>query len=86
MLLIYYNPHKNSFYLKKVNPVILDKEVGYINQFDHILVQILCIHKNKFLSVLSFYDYQNKTKEKKTKKNKNKLIDGIIHLLYKFKD
>lgn len=87
MLLIYYNPQKNSFYLKYVNSLIFDKRVGYVNQFGHVLVQCLFVHNNKFLSCNDFFDYNRKTKElknqKETKKNKKSLISCLGNLLYK---
>lgn len=89
MLLIYYNPQKNSFYLKYCHSYLFDKEVGYINQFNHVLVQILFIYNNKFVSCDNFFDYHRKTKELEkhddSKKNKKSLISGLNHLFNKKK-
>ena len=85
MLLIYYNPQKNSFYLKYVNSAIFNKKVGDVNQFNHILIQALFIENDRFLSAEDFWDYYEKTKDK-TENKKNKLIDKVICLLNKFKD
>ena len=88
MLLIYYNPQKNHFYLKKVNLFLFDKKVGYINQFGHILIQALFIHENKFISCVDYFDYVNKTtkNKKRINKRKNKFITYLINKLEKFYD
>lgn len=79
-LLIYYNPNHNCFY-NKISK-LLTHEVGHINQFDHMLVQVLA------------YDYKIKdlvNVEKKTTyapimTKKNKLINRVIGFLDKLKD
>lgn len=87
MLLIYYNPQKNSFYLKFVNSLIFNKQVGDINQFNHILIQAFFIENQKFLSCLSYKDYiQKTTKEKRINTRKNKIITNLISKLSKFYD
>ena len=91
MLLIYYNPQKNHFYLKKVNLFIFDKEVGYVNQFGHVLIQALFIYENKFISCSNYFDYCNKTKEiykqkeldNQKIKNKFRLVTVLYQLLDK---
>lgn len=83
MLLIYYNPNNNCFYLKRVNSFIFDKHVGWANQFNHQIVQILYIKEKHFVNCYSFWDYAS-TIKKETKKNK--VINDIVRLLNKFKD
>lgn len=86
-LLIYYNPQKNSFYIKQVHSLIFDKKIGDINQFNHILIQVFFINKNKFISCEDYWDYYRKTKEplkKDNKKNnKNSVISSIKNFLHK---
>lgn len=84
-LLIYYNPQKNSFYIKQVHSLIFDKKVGDINQFNHVLIQVFFINGNKFISCEDFWDYHRKTKETSTKKNKKTVISSIKNFLHKKK-
>ena len=96
-LLIYYLPNKNSFIYKFVYEF---KEVGYVNHYGHILVQVLIFD----LKSESFIDYdiyingkkeqvqkeyelrkKKRLKKDKRKKVKNKLINQAIDLLYRIK-
>lgn len=91
LLLIYYNPNHNCFYWKVVNSFTFNKEVGYKNDYGHVLIQMLFVEKGRFLSCSSWLNYYNKTTPKKSSKKKkpkifNKLIDGAIHLLYKIRE
>jgi hypothetical protein len=84
MLLILYNPNNNCFYIKRVNSFIFDKYVGYVNQFNHQICQILYIQDNKFVNCNSYWDYIGSSKSQET--NKNKVINRVIDLLNKLKD
>ncbi len=96
-LLVYYLPNKNSFIYKLVKTY---NEVGYINSYGHILVQIL-VYDYKIEKFVD-YDYKLKLKEQqkleeyekrktkrlkkdKRKNFKNKLINQVIDLLYRIK-
>lgn len=92
MLLIYYNPHTNSFYTKFTQNFWKESaKVGYTNQYDHFIVQIIYFtDDNQALSVLSHDDYYfNKKHESALQKQKTlkfKLINRVIGLLYRFRD
>lgn len=96
-LLVYYLPNKNSFIYKLVKTY---NEVGYINSYGHILIQIL-VYDYKIEKFVD-YDYKLKLKEQqkleeyekrktkrlkkdKRKNFKNKLINQVIDLLYRIK-
>lgn len=96
-LLIYYLPNKNSFIYKFVYEF---KEVGYVNGYGHILVQIFVYdyktekfvdydYKLKFIEQAKILEYERKKekrlKKDKCKKVKNKLINQAIDLLYRIK-
>lgn len=72
LVAIWYNPTKNSFYIKVVKSFVFDKYEGYENQFNHILIQLLFIDKDKFVLSKNFWDYHAKTKIIITKKKNNK--------------
>lgn len=79
---IWYNPKKNSFYIKVLKSMIFDKQVGYINQFDHHLIQLLFVNERKFIDSDNFWDYYYKTHRKN---KETTIITGILRLLYKLK-
>lgn len=83
MLLIYYNPHHNHFYMVYINSIPFEKKVGYINKYDHILVQMLLIRNNKLYNVSSYEDYfKIKVRDETTKE---KVINRLIRFLNKIK-
>ena len=84
MLLILYNPNNNCFYIKRVNSFIFDKYVGYVNQYNHQICQILYIENNEFVNCNSYWEYIRSNKRQETKKNR--LINKAIYLLNKLKD
>lgn len=83
-ILVYYNPNRNCFYTKIVKNYLF-YEVGYINQYEHILVQILA-YDDKFISIKNHIDYYKKSKEIKEESKKNMLINRTIDLLNKLKE
>ena len=66
-LIIWYNPKKNIYYYKYVTGIYQDYFVGFVNQYNHVIVLIL---------KLNFY------KSKKTPLRK-RLIRKIISFLEK---
>lgn len=93
MLLIYYNPHHHCFYTKYTEIFWKPStHVGYTNQFDHFIVQIIFFDDDdkKVYNVNSLDDYyaQSKIRErnKHTRTVKFKLINKVICLLYKIRD
>lgn len=79
-LLIYYNPNHNCFYNRVSR--LLDHEVGYVNQYDHILVQILVYDYN----IKDLVNLKNKTTYESMTTKKNKLINRVIGFLDRLKD
>ena len=88
MLFVYYNPNYNTFYTKYLRNYFNPKyKVGYVNQFDHIIVSCYMITEKGLVNCLSHNDYYiNHSTIKKKKSLRNKLINRIICLLYKIKD
>ena len=84
IILVYYNPNRNCFYTKFVKSCLY-YEVGYINQYDHILVQIL-VYDDKLISIKNHIDYYKKSKKIKEESKKNRLINRTIDLLNKLKE
>lgn len=83
MLLIYYNLNTEVFFLKYVKHCRF--RVGYINQYNHIVVQMFAygeelIECNSYIEYLQ--DYVNNQEEDSVK---NKVIDRVIDLLNKLK-
>lgn len=85
-MLILFDPNHERFYMKVVNSAIFDKHVDYVYQSNHQIVQILYIKDSKFVNCNSFFDFYQKTKDEPYDTKKNKLINGAIRLLNKFKD
>lgn len=79
MLLIWYNPNLNNFYSRYSNSIYLNKQVGYVNSYGHILVQILVFRNNDLLNVIDFYEVISNEK-----KNKKRFLRRIIRFLNKF--
>lgn len=53
-LLVYYNQNYNNFYIVYTKRIYIDKKVGQVNGFGHVLVQILVYRNNKLFNVKSF--------------------------------
>lgn len=87
MLLLWYNQTHDKFYLKYYTSQYRDFYVGFVNQFDHMVVKILVFEGNKLLSVDSLPNYRlGKYLHPKKESNKNRLIDRMVDLLNKLKD
>ena len=88
MLFIYYNPNYNTFYIKYLRSYFDPKyKVGYVNQFDHMIVSCYMITEKGLVSCESCDDYYRKKSTIKKKKSlRNKLINKIICLLYKIEE
>lgn len=82
-LLVYYNVNQKHFYIVYTNYVPLDKEIGYINQFNHILVQILVFNNGCYINVSSFKDLLYIPKKKDSLKVV--IINKLIRWLYKLR-
>ena len=90
MLLIYYNINTEVFFLKYVKSYFDNDgkyyEVGYTNQYNHIIVQLFIVdYDNNLISANSYLDYLNDLRFQKKETIKNKLIDRVIGLLNKLK-
>ena len=80
MFIIWYNPSHNSFYFKNNIGINFEYHVGYTNQFEHTIVQIIV----EGISCDSYLDYLGKRKQEKRKKEK--VINRIIDFLHKQSD
>jgi len=84
MIGIWYNPHKKKFYTKYVRTAFIQShyKVGYINQYDHELVALYMLEKNRLISCESWDDYYNyKMGYYKLKNIKKRIIKKIIRFL-----
>lgn len=80
MLLVYYNIPHHSFYQVYKNTLLNNEEVGSINGFGHLLVQMFYISNNKIYNVNSYSD----TYEIFDKKNvKKRFLKRLIRFLNK---
>lgn len=79
MIIIYYNPHKKIYYAKLLRNSYWNDEikVGYVNQYDHVIVCMFYLtERNKLVNCESIDDYiRNKSTFKK------RLIVKIIKFL-----
>lgn len=80
VLLVFYNPHHNSFILKYLK-YQCSYEVGYINQYDHILVQVFLFRENKLINAKSWIDDYYTRKNNNLKKRKSFKYRAINHLV-----
>lgn len=90
MLLVYYNINTEVFFLKYVKSYFDNDgkyyEIGYTNQYNHIIVQLFIVdYDNNLISANSYLDYLNDLRFQKKETIKNKLIDRTIGLLNKLK-
>lgn len=90
MLLVYYNINTEVFFLKYVKSYFDNDgkyyEIGYTNQYNHIIVQLFIVdYDNNLISANSYLDYLNDLRFQKKETIKNKLIDRAIGLLNKLK-
>lgn len=84
-ILIYYNPNHQSFILKYTSFVPLDKKIGFVNQYDHILIQILAVRNNHYINVFDFYDLVKKSRNEK-ESLKSRIAKKLISKLSKYRD
>ena len=82
LVCIWYNPLKNSFYIKVVKALIFDKYEGFENQFNHILIQLLFIENDKFILSKNFLDYHSKTRKRPTKKNNKFSVRNVLQNIF----
>lgn len=85
MLLLYYSPTNDKYYLRYYKRALNGYEVGYTNQFGHTVVKILVIEDNKLVDVKSIdeyrlYRYNNRDRKRSLKK---RLIGRLIDVLNK---
>lgn len=85
MLLLYYNPTNDKYYLRYYKSIHYDYRVGYVNQFEHIVVKILVIQDNGLVAVDDLQKYLLDCYYKGSKKEtlKTRLINRTIDLLNK---
>ena len=82
-ILIYYNPNHKCFYTKYSDSYFYP-EVGYVNQFEHILVQVLFFDysSNRLINEVEF---KKLTFSQESDSLKNRLINQAIGFLDKLK-
>lgn len=87
MIGIWYNPHKETYYSKYIKTAYFLPyyHVGYINQYDHVLVALFKIEGKKLISCSSLSEYysqkRGKNQTKRIKRLKNQLINKLINFL-----
>ena len=82
ILLVYYNPHHRNTFFRTSNKFVHDYKVGDINQFGHILIQILMVYNNTLVTVASYQDYSTRyCKYKSSIPIKRRIINKIIRKL-----
>ena len=83
MLLVYYNINHEHFYMVYTRYSNFEYYVGYINQFNHIIVQMFYIYDNQLYNITCHHDIY--TIFPKKEKLRNKLITRIVRWLNKLK-
>lgn len=83
MLLLYYNPTKDNYYLRYYKSIHYDYKVGYKNQFDHEVVKILVIQGNRLVAVDDLQAFLLKRYRDRMNKQslKKRLISKVISYL-----
>lgn len=86
MLLLYYNPTSDKYYIKYYKRTLNGYEVGYTNQYGHIVVKILVIEGKYLVDVKSIDEYRLERYMNRNRKQslKKRLIRRIIYVLNKF--
>lgn len=81
MISVWYNPKKDKFYAKYIRGAYFFShyEVGYVNQFNHKLIALFYITKNKLVPCNSLAEYYSI----KRLTFKKRLINHLIDLLNK---
>ena len=78
ILLVYYNPHHEHFYMKIVETI--PEDVGYVNRYDHILVQMFKYYNGDLHNVQSYFTLLHERESFKVRS-----INRIIRFLDKLK-
>ena len=92
MLLLYYNVNDEKFYWKIAkNYFATSHEIGYVNSFNHILIEKFHFLDNGIVTQSEFSRLLNKKRKdrdmkfrKKKRSFKNRLINFLVSLLNKF--
>lgn len=88
MLLIYYNLNTEVFFLKYVKHCFSKDNrfrAGYVNQYNHIVVQMF-VYEEELIECNSYIEYlQDYVNNQEEDSVKNKVIDRVIGLLNKLK-
>lgn len=85
MLLLYYNPTNNNYYLKYYKRLHHGYRVGYTNQYEHVVVKVFVIQGGALVDVESIdkfiSDRYLRGREKETLKKR--LIRWLLNVLDK---
>ena len=80
---MYYNINQEHFYMVYTRYDNFKYHIGYINQFNHILVQMFYVYKDELYNITSHNDIFNIFPKKE--KLRNRVITRVIRGLYKLK-
>ena len=85
MIAVFYNPNKSIYYAKYLKSAFLlgHYEVGYINQYGHVVVCMFYLNGGKLVSCQSWIEYTNYLKYNST--IKKRILNKLIKLLDKIK-
>lgn len=81
MILTWFNNNNGTYYTRFYKTYILNEYfVGYINSYNHEVIQILILNNNNIYNVKDYYDYSLKSRRINKKKT---ILTFIKMLIYK---
>lgn len=84
MILVWFNPNKEVYYTRFYNYYILNNYyVGYVNSYNHIVIQMFYLFNDKVYNVVNYNDY---IRQKDSQKKNNSLLTFFKMLIYKYKN
>jgi len=87
MLLIWYNPIKDNYYLRYIKSDYFGNYyIGKVNDYGHIIVQIFYYDDKNFVPIKDYYSYIRDYAIQRENSKRNKLINKLTYLLNKLRD
>ena len=86
MILIWFNPQKLIIYHRYIKMPRISYYLGYVNSYNHIVIQIFIVSDGKLISIKSYDDYLRERYIKSLKlhkEDKSRLITYFKKLLNK---